>query len=245
MALREEFVSYGNWMFKYRSYIPLLFMVLVFAAIPNSKYPGDAYVYHQVWTLFTFLISLFGLGLRIVTVGHTPPSTSGRNTKRQVAQSLNSTGIYSAARHPLYLANFIIWIGVALYVYNWWVPVLMIFIFWLYYERIMFAEEQFLREKFGETFEEWASQTPAFIPSLKNWRASDRPFSWRKAIKREYTTFFSIVLVFTILELATQFAITGTLLLPIHWKIIFIVGLLIYLILRVAIKKTALLNTNQ
>ena len=33
-------------------------------------------------------------------------NTSGRNTHDQVADSLNTSGIYSIVRHPLYVGNF-------------------------------------------------------------------------------------------------------------------------------------------
>jgi len=103
------------------------------------------------------LISLCGLAIRVYTVGHTPANTSGRNTAGQLAESLNTTGIYSLVRHPLYLGNFFMWLGVALLIANFWFVIAFVFAYWIYYERIMFAEEQFLRTKFGPTYVEWAN----------------------------------------------------------------------------------------
>ena len=40
----------------------------------------------------------------------------------------------------------------------------------------MFAEEVFLEEKFGGEFTEWASKTPSFFPSFKNYRPNDSLF---------------------------------------------------------------------
>ena len=36
--------------------------------------------------------------------------TSGKNTAKQIAESLNTSGIYSVLRNPLYLANFLNWL---------------------------------------------------------------------------------------------------------------------------------------
>ena len=63
--------------------------------------------------------------------------------------TLNTSGLYSVVRHPLYLGNYLMWLGVALFSRTWWAPVIVSLVFWLYYERIMFAEEEFLRRQFG------------------------------------------------------------------------------------------------
>jgi len=82
-----------------------------------------------------------GLFIRAYAVGHTPANTSGRNTKEQLADELNTTGIYSMVRHPLYLGNFFMWLGAAVLTKNGWFIVAFILLYWIYYERIMFAEE--------------------------------------------------------------------------------------------------------
>ena len=42
-------------------------------------------------------------------------------------------------------------------------------IYWLYYERIMFAEERFLERKFTDNYIKWSEGRPAFIPSFRNY----------------------------------------------------------------------------
>jgi len=41
-------------------------------------------------------------------------------------------------------------------------------IFWIYYERIIFMEEDFLRNKFKEHYLNWANNVPPLSPNLKN-----------------------------------------------------------------------------
>ena len=60
------------------------------------------------------------------------------------------------------------WLGAALLIANAWFVVVFILVYWVYYERIMYAEEQFLRRKFGTVYTDWAAHTPAFIPSFKH-----------------------------------------------------------------------------
>ena len=101
-------------------------------------------------------VSLLGQLIRIFTVGFAPKNTSGRNTVNgQIADELNTTGIYSLIRHPLYLGNFFMWLGPVLFLRSVGFLIVFFLLYWLYYERIMFAEEQFLRRKFGEVYDKW------------------------------------------------------------------------------------------
>ena len=76
----------------------------------------------------------------------------------------------------------------------WWLPVIYVLAFWLYYERIMFAEESFLRQKFGETYQQWAATTPAFLPRFSQWRKPSLPFSWLNVLRREYSGLMIVIL---------------------------------------------------
>ncbi|MPN03752.1 hypothetical protein SDC9_150984 [bioreactor metagenome] len=133
--------------------------------------------------------------IRIIAVGHTPANTSGRNTKTQLADEINTTGIYSTVRHPLYLGNFFMWAGAVILIANIWFSIVFILAYWIYYERIMYAEEQFLRRKFGQPYLDWAAATPAFIPSLKNHVKSKYPFSFKKILKKEKNGVFAIFIL--------------------------------------------------
>lgn len=115
-------------------------------------------------------------------------------------------------------------------------------IFWLYYERVMFAEEEFLRKKFGDTYVEWAKKTPAFFPTFKNWQRPQLPFSFRTVVKREYLDFFGVIAAFTLLEFVGDVVVEGRFTLDWMWLIIFTVGLIIFLTLRIVRKKTRILN---
>ncbi len=237
MQLKKEIEKTGNWLFKWRSYIPLLFIGIILTSIKNFKYLDNSHNIDQIWEIFCLTISFLGLGIRIYTVGYTPRGTSGRNTKRQKAEELNMTGFYSLLRHPLYLGNFFIWLGISMFVHNLWITVMIILIFWLYYERIMFAEEAFLSEKFGERYRIWADKTPAFLPSFKNWEKPCGSFSVKKVLSNENNSFFAIICSFTFLELLGDLFVEKKFYLDFMWAVIFSIGFVIYSILRILKKR--------
>lgn len=117
-----------------------------------------------------------------------------------MADSLNTTGIYSLVRHPLYLGNFLMWLGVSLLTCHAGFILLFVLAYWLYYERIMFAEEQFLRCKFGKRYLTWANRTPAIIPDFKSFTPPRLPFSWKKVIKKEKNGIFALFLTFSLFD---------------------------------------------
>lgn len=249
MPLQEELEEQGQWLFKYRGVIPVFIFVIGFGLYVYMKYNPDKFYFEEtdfenVCFYLCFGISLFGLMIRVITIGATPPNTSGRNTKEQVADTLNTKGLYSIVRHPLYLGNFFMWLGPALLLENFWFIVAFILFYMLYYERIMFAEEQFLRRKFGELYLNWASRTPAFIPSFKNFEKTQLIFSWKKVLKNEKTGIMLLFTIFAVMHIVGQF---------IQHKNLydcFIIGLgvasiLNYIVVKIISKQTNLLNEEN
>lgn len=206
MPLQEEFEKQGNWLFRNRSLIPLLIvisgiLVFIMSELKPANYIVRQEVIGSFYIYICLLVSLTGLGIRIFTVGYTPANTSGRNTASQLADELNTTGIYSLVRHPLYLGNFFMWLGPVLYTGNFWFVALVCLFYWIYYERIMFAEEQFLRRKFGEVYTSWAGKVPAFIPAVSGYRKPSLPFSWKKVLKKEKNGLVNVFLIFCSMDM--------------------------------------------
>jgi protein-S-isoprenylcysteine O-methyltransferase Ste14 len=244
MALQEEFEHSDSWLFRWRSYLPLALVGVLLVAMDEYQYPGNSEALDELWEGVCLLVSFFGLGIRVFTVGHTPRATSGRNTREQVADRLNTTGIYSFVRHPLYLGNFFMFLGVMLFAHTWWLTLIYILAFWLYYERIMFAEEAFLKKKFGDEYLKWANTTPAFIPRFRNYRRPDTPFSLRKVLKKEYNGFFAVVIAMFFLELYGEIIVKGRFELDLSWAILISFSLIVWATLRTLKKRTTWLNEN-
>ncbi len=245
MALSHELERAGNWFFRWRSYLPLLLAVLFLLALGDFTYLTSQNTINRLWELFCLVISSLGLAIRIMTVGYVPRGTSGRNTRRQVADVLNTTGMYSVVRHPLYVGNFIMWLGISLLFHLWWFTLLIALIFWVYYEKIMYAEEEFLKQKFGEQFLTWAEKTPLFIPRFSLWQAPEMQFSFKSALKREYASFFAMIAIFTGLKVLCSLWVDKTFALDSMWTFIFLTSLSFYLIVRFLKKKTHLLDDDR
>jgi protein-S-isoprenylcysteine O-methyltransferase Ste14 len=244
MALIDDLRKSGAWLFRFRSFLPLLLGFMFLLAINDYQYALGNRQPSVYWEIFCLSVSFLGLGIRFVTIGYVPHGTSGRNTKKQRANVLNTTGPYSLVRHPLYLGNFFIWLGISLIPRVWWLTVIIALIFWLYYERIMLAEEDFLQQKFGDSFAAWADKTPAFLPRFRGWINPDAPFSWKTAIKRENYAFFAIIAAFTALEFLGASLVHGKLMFNLTWIAIFFISLGIFLFIRYLKKHTACLEVE-
>lgn len=205
MALREELKQQGDFLFRYRSYFPIVLLLAGLALMVLSELKGGAGSvsgYQQWMAGPAIFVSLFGLLIRIHAVAYSGRHTSGRNTgKGQVAGMLNTKGLYSLVRNPLYVGNYFMWLGISMLTANLWFVGIFTLIFWIYYERIVYAEEEFLRDKFGADYLKWAAETPIFFPKKLKWEKPDAPFHWRKVIKQEKNGFLALFLVFFLFEL--------------------------------------------
>ena len=241
MALNEEFQTQGNWLFRWRSYLPLVLLVLLGVGTKQFQYPFGELWIHKVWEGVCLSISILGLLIRAVTVGFAPGRTSGRNTKCQIADALNTTGLYSIVRHPLYLGNYLIGFGISLVLWVWWIPLIYTLAFCLYYERIMYAEEAYLRSQFGTEFDEWAAATPAFWPRFSQWRRPELPFSFRNVLRREYTGVAVVILGHAGVEFGEHETVAAY---PWHayWTVLLIAGAVTYFLLRTLKRHTTLLD---
>jgi len=244
MSLRTEFETSGRWLFRCRSFLALAAAPLIVAGLSSFTYLGNSHLLDELWNAGCLLVSFAGIAVRMLTVGYVPRRTSGRNTREQVAQALNTTGMYSLVRHPLYLGNYLAVLGMAMFFHTWWMIVLATCIYAFFYERIMFAEEAFLRERFGKDFERWAEVTPAIIPRLRLWRPPALPFSWRTVLRREYTGFFVVTTVFLLLEVIGDSVAEGRLRIDWPWVILALLGATVYLTLRSLKRGTRLLHED-
>jgi protein-S-isoprenylcysteine O-methyltransferase Ste14 len=211
MALLEEFESQGNFLFRYRTHLPLVVLVLGLLVFYYQNTQGSYNNMGETYWYLSMAVGLMGLALRVYTVGHTPANTSGRNTAQgQLADQLNSTGIYSLVRHPLYLGNFLMWLAVAMLTTNVAYIIGFVLAYWIYYERIMYAEEAFLRSKFGTTYTNWAnSGVPAFVPRLSGFVSPQYPFSLKKVLKKEKNGLAALFILFYLFQIVGNFATTG------------------------------------
>jgi len=246
MLIREMERS-GHWLFRYRNHLPLVLVPVIVLALGQSEGVERTFgsTAARVWEVSCIAITLAGFLIRCLVVGYAPPGASGRNSQAQRALSLNRRGAYSVVRHPLYLGNFLIIVGAVSIAQVWWLTLVVALGFWLYYERIIIAEEGFLETSFGERYREWAAVTPAFIPAPSRWCPPRRAFSLKKVLVNESPTFAQIVVIITLIQLACDWRVwhrvepRGVILIVLSG-----LCLVLYFALRAVRKNTRLLSTG-
>ena len=200
MSLLQSMEKQGNFLFRYRGQFPVILFLLAIPFIYLTDYKSISEKSYFYLLSLSIILSVIGSLIRFYTIGTTTKGTSGRNTKEQIADVLNSTGMYSIVRHPLYLGNYLIWLGIAVSTLNFCFIFIMSLFFWLYYERIIFAEERFLEKKFGDYYLEWSNSLPAFFPLILNFKKSDTSFSIISVLRREYSSVLATVIGFIFIE---------------------------------------------
>lgn len=242
MALLHSFESSGNWLFKRRGQIPVFLFLVAIPAVYFTNYNAFSPAFNHFINYTSVLLSLAGFLVRAYTIGTTPRGTSGRNTESQVAESLNTSGIYSAVRHPLYLGNYLMWIGIVLFTHNIYFVIIVSLLYWLYYERIMFAEERFLERKFGKPYLDWSLNVPAFLPQWSTFRKSEIPFSLKSVLRREYSGVLATVTGFVYVEVLMGWFRYQTLAIGKKFIYVFIFSVVMTLVLRTLKHSTKILS---
>lgn len=202
MLLSERLAQTGGFFFRWRSFAPLVFLPPIAAALTQAE-PIERATGETVGAIYATLcvaLVVAGLAIRALTIGYAARNTSGRKM-RQVADSLNTTGMYSLTRNPLYLGNALAYFGVALYAQDLLLGFAFALFLVVYYERIIMAEEAFLLDRFGEAYVAWARATPAFFPRLSGWRRPDLPFSWKAVLRREHHGWLAAMLALAFVEI--------------------------------------------
>ena len=131
MALVNSFETSGNRLFKHRGQIPVVLFLFAVPVIYFTKTADLNPLYTCILDVTAVTLSIIGFLFRAYAIGSTPKGTSGRNTHTQVAETLNISGVYSIVRHPLYLGNYLMWIGIVLFTYNIYYVLIVSLAFWL------------------------------------------------------------------------------------------------------------------
>jgi len=108
----------------------------------------------------------------------------------------------------------------------------------------MYAEEQFMRKKFGNAYTDWAEKTPAFILEFSNYKKPSLPFSWKKVLKKEKNGFAAVFIVFLLFyatgQLITNNAVQNNFLI---YGTVF--SIVFYVIIKIIRKQTTLLHESD
>ena len=184
----------GNILFKYRSFTPLPLILMVFLLFR----PLDLGALNRWIVVGGLFLSLTGELIRIMAVGFSYAGTSGRE-KFMKADSINSTGIYSLSRNPLYIGNFLIFSGLLIVFANGYALLIVLFFLIVQYYFIIRAEERFLTDRHGKNYREYCKEVPRIFSGFHHYQKSGTSFNLRKVVFKENDSLFNLLLIFILI----------------------------------------------
>ena len=174
--------------FKYRSYTPIPFVVLMLI-FENASVES---------LIVGFIIALAGELIRFWGVSWAGSET--RTTGSVGGSNLIISGPFAYVRNPLYVGNILMYTGLgvmsfALFPY---LQIVGIVFFILQYNLIVGEEESFLQKKFGEQYKKYVINVPRFFPRLTPFKDETIPqpvVSFTNGFKSEIRTLQAFVIV--------------------------------------------------
>jgi len=146
------------WLFypgKTAGYLTWVFLLLAWAKLPpfthfQSLIPGWITLLPAGFGLLFIILSLFYLG-KSVRIGLPSENTT-----------LRMAGIYRISRNPMYVGLHLLTLSAMVYTLHPVVILAGIFSFWIYH-RIIFGEEAFLSERFGEAYLKYKKEVRRYL----------------------------------------------------------------------------------
>ena len=188
MLLRSLNIAIGNFFFRRRNFVfPCVFLLTACTTTPE--------IFLRSQTLDLLFVgsgaveAILGQIVRFLTIGFQYIHRGGKNGK-VYANHLVSGGMYGIVRNPMYVGNALIAVGMAKYMGAPRAILIVVPFFLFVYQAIVFAEEEYLRNKFGAEYGEYCARVNRFIPSLGNIRQSfaGMQLDWKTSIKKDLGT---------------------------------------------------------
>jgi protein-S-isoprenylcysteine O-methyltransferase Ste14 len=201
---------WGSFLFKYRNTVFPVFLAILFVVFPPVLYGGSLQSDLRL-DLVGIALCIAGQVIRGAVIGFAYIKRGGLN-KKVYADTLVTKGIFGVTRNPLYVGNLLAAAGI-LVVHNNPMVYLIAGLFTLFsYQAIVLTEERFLRNKFGEEFEQYSREVPRWRPRLSRLRgATDGMiFQWGKVVMKDYSTCCTWVVITTLLFMYEGYREAGT-----------------------------------
>lgn len=176
----------GAWLFRYRSFLPVP-LALILLLVRAGETGGTVLITSGA------LIVLAGQVLRLWAVRHIGTISRTRTTRYG---PLMTAGPYAIVRNPLYVGNWLLWTGFAVWSrLLWMVPVAWL-VFFFQYRAIARWEAAFIRSKYPDTYDQYASDVRAWMPrwAPREALAAVAPLHpWREVFFSERGTLIAVV----------------------------------------------------
>lgn len=182
----------GAVLFRNRGWLPVPFLLVPLLA------PGDMSV--RSWMAGAVLIVL---GELVRIAGVAAAGTVTRRRSRDV-QRLVTYGIFGWVRNPLYVGNFLIWLGFGVGSAVWWFLPVAVVLFAVEYTFIVRYEEGVLESIFGQEYLDYKARTPRWFPRPPRVRESG-PHDWAEAVWSERSTFLQYAAIAVVFWLKAKY----------------------------------------
>ncbi|MBU4404270.1 MAG: isoprenylcysteine carboxylmethyltransferase family protein [Candidatus Aminicenantes bacterium] len=221
----------GKFLFRFRSFTPLPLILLTFLFFkPLSP--------SWLWTAIGLAAAFLGEGIRVHCVGYAGSGTSGRESYLK-ADSLNTSGLYSLTRNPLYWGNGLIFAGLLIvYAQPLALAIFIVFLF-LQYHFIVLAEESFLREQYGPDYEDYSRRVSRWLPLSGPYSPPGRPFDLKKVVFKENDSCFNLLLTALLILAWKESFFSGRVRQPLFFAGAALILILIYAWIKILKKKSA------
>lgn len=176
-------IKLGNFLFRNRNGIFPLFYLMLF--VPSREvFPNPVTA-----MIIGFSVTVVGQLIRIVTIGLVYIIRGGKD-RRVYAEDLVTTGIFSHCRNPLYVGNILILVGLGIASNSLLFMAVFTPLFLFFWQAIVLAEENYLRNKFGEQYNEYCKRVSRWLINLNGIGQTLRSmqFKWKRVIIREYNS---------------------------------------------------------
>lgn len=183
-------IDIGERLFSWRDYTPIVLIVILFLIAQPTVFSS---------TLGTLLL-VVGEAIRLYSVAFIGPVSRTRSDS--LGESLMTKGPYAVVRNPIYVGNFFITMGFAIFGGVVWFAVLTLLLFAFQYYCIVQYEEKLLTEKFGDEFRAYKEAVPAWFP--RSW-PRETIWVWPNPVstvfrseKRTFAAIFAVLILLII-----------------------------------------------
>ncbi|NLS06555.1 phospholipid methyltransferase [Rhizobium sp. P32RR-XVIII] len=187
--MKKTMISIGNFFFRFRNQaFPVMIVGLLLMALPPTEIFGSAFL-EEGKDLIALAVVLAGLILRATVIGYAYIQRGGLN-KKVYAKNLVTGGMFGICRNPLYVGNMLIYSGLFLVHGSLWVVAAGIALFAFIYQCIIYAEEAFLEDKFGDGYRAYCRDVPRWMPRFGKFAESTEgmEFNFKRVIAKDYST---------------------------------------------------------
>lgn len=168
--------------------LPLYALCIIYASYDKTNFYAG------------ILLILSGMALRFYAAGFI--GVLSRSLSGPSADQLVTSGPYRQVRNPLYLSNILIYSGFTVLsnVFFPYFAVFTVLYFTGVYAVMILSEEDFLKNKYGDVYQRYLTETPAWIPRFRKsllGTNGDIQFDVRRALRSERSTWSTFIAALT------------------------------------------------